>query len=59
MLESIAVVLVALWLVGMVTSTTMGGLIHALLGATIVVIFLIRIGAGATSIGPPRGKDPT
>ena len=53
MLEIIAVVLVALWLLGMITSTMMGGLIHALLGAAIVVILLIRIGAGARSIGPP------
>jgi hypothetical protein len=45
MLEIIAVVLVALWLLGMVTSTTMGGLIHALLVIAIVV-FLIRVVQG-------------
>ena len=31
MLETLAVVLVLLWLVGFVTSYTMGGLIHILL----------------------------
>ena len=30
MLETIAVILIVLWLLGLVTSYTMGGLIHAL-----------------------------
>jgi hypothetical protein len=42
MLETIAVVLIVLWLLGLVTSFTMGGLIHALLVIAIVVI-LIRV----------------
>lgn len=42
MLETIAVVLIILWLVGLVSSYTMGGLIHALLVIAIVVI-LIRV----------------
>jgi hypothetical protein len=42
MLETIAVILVVLWLLGLVTSYTMGGLIHALLVIAIVVI-LIRV----------------
>ena len=42
MLETIAVVLVILWLLGLVTSTTMGGLIHGLLVIAVVVI-LIRV----------------
>jgi hypothetical protein len=42
MLETIIVVLVILWLLGMVTSYTMGGLIHALLVIAIIVI-LIRV----------------
>lgn len=42
MLETIAIVLVALWLLGLVTSYTMGGLIHALLVIAIVVI-LVRV----------------
>lgn len=40
MLETIAVVLVLLWLVGLVTSTTMGGFIHALLVIALVVVVL-------------------
>ncbi|HKQ24007.1 MAG TPA: lmo0937 family membrane protein [Burkholderiales bacterium] len=42
MLETIAVVLVILWLLGFVTSYTMGGLIHVLLVIAVVVI-LIRV----------------
>jgi hypothetical protein len=42
MLETVAVVLLVLWLLGLVTSYTMGGLIHALLVIAVVVI-LIRV----------------
>ncbi|HSN79981.1 MAG TPA: lmo0937 family membrane protein [Rhodoferax sp.] len=42
MLETIAIILVVLWLLGLVTSYTMGGFIHALLVIAIVVI-LIRV----------------
>ncbi|KAF0654204.1 MULTISPECIES: lmo0937 family membrane protein [Cyanophyceae] len=38
MLESIAVVLVVLWLLGLVTSTSLGGLIHLLLVIALIVI---------------------
>ncbi len=40
MLETIAVVLVVLWLLGFVTSNTMGGFIHVLLVIAVVVILL-------------------
>ncbi len=42
MLGTIAVVLIVLWALGLVTSTTMGGLIHVLLVIAIVVI-LVRV----------------
>jgi hypothetical protein len=42
MLETIAVVLVLLWLVGLVSSYTMGGLIHILLVVAVVVV-LVRV----------------
>lgn len=42
MLYTIAVLLLALWLLGLVTSYTMGGLIHVLLVIAVVVV-LIRI----------------
>jgi Family of unknown function (DUF5670) len=42
MLETIAVILIILWLVGFVSSYTMGGLIHILLVIAVVVI-LIRV----------------
>ena len=38
MLYTIAVILVLLWLAGLLTSYSMGGLIHALLVIAIVVI---------------------
>jgi len=40
MLETLVVVLVALWLLGMVSAYTMGGLIHLLLVIAIVVVLL-------------------
>jgi hypothetical protein len=38
MLYTIAVVLVILWLLGLVTSYTMGGLVHALLVIALVLV---------------------
>jgi hypothetical protein len=42
MLQTIAVILLILWLLGMVSSYTIGGFIHILLVLAIVVI-LIRV----------------
>jgi hypothetical protein len=42
MLWTIAVVLIILWLLGLVTSYTMGGFIHVLLVIAIIVL-LIRV----------------
>ena len=42
MLYTVAVILVVLWLLGLVTSTTMGGFIHILLVIAIIVV-LVRI----------------
>jgi hypothetical protein len=42
MLETLAVVLVILWLLGLVSSYTLGGLIHLLLVLAIVVV-LVRV----------------
>ena len=44
MLYTIAVVLVILWLLGLVSSYTMGGFIHVLLVIAIVVVLLSVIG---------------
>ncbi|MDP1931229.1 MAG: lmo0937 family membrane protein [Gammaproteobacteria bacterium] len=40
MLETVAVVLLILWVLGLVSSYTMGGLIHVLLVIAVVVILL-------------------
>ena len=45
MLYTIALVLVILWLLGLVTSYTMGGLIHVLLVIALVVV-LLRVISG-------------
>ncbi|MBA4142130.1 MAG: lmo0937 family membrane protein [Nitrosospira sp.] len=45
MLYTIAVVLIILWLLGLVSSYTMGGFIHVLLVIAIVVV-LVRIISG-------------
>jgi hypothetical protein len=42
MLETIAVILVILWILGLVSSYTMGGFIHILLVVAIVVI-VVRV----------------
>lgn len=49
MLYTIAVVLIILWLLGLVTSTTMGGLVHVLLVIAIVVV-LLRVISGRKPI---------
>lgn len=49
MLETIAVVLLLLWLLGMVSSYTLSGFIHILLVLAIVVV-LIRIIQGRRPI---------
>jgi len=49
MLYTIAVVLVILWLLGLVTSFTMGGLIHILLVIAIVVV-LLRVISGRSPL---------
>jgi hypothetical protein len=45
MLETIAIILVVLWLLGMLTSYTVGGLIHILLVIAVISI-LFRLISG-------------
>lgn len=40
MLETIAIILVVLWLLGFLTSYTMGGFIHILLVIAVIVIVI-------------------
>jgi hypothetical protein len=51
MLETIIVILVVLWLLGLVSSYTMGGFIHVLLVLAVVVL-VIRLLQGRR--GTPR-----
>jgi hypothetical protein len=50
MLEIIAVILIVLWLLGLVSSYTMGGFIHVLLVIAVVVI-LVRVLRGRKPLG--------
>lgn len=49
MLETVAVILVVLWLLGFVSSYTMGGFIHVLLVLAVVVI-VIRVLQGRRAL---------
>jgi len=49
MLYTVAVILLILWLLGLVTSYTIGGLIHVLLVIAIVVV-LLRVISGRKPI---------
>ena len=49
MLWTIAVVLLILWLLGMVSSYTLGGFIHILLALAVIVV-LIRIIQGRSPV---------
>lgn len=52
MLFTIAIILIVLWLLGMITSYTLGGWLHLLLILAIIA-FIVRLVAG-----PPRGPYP-
>ena len=49
MLETIAVLLVILWLLGMVSSYTLGGFIHILLVIAVIVV-IIRVIRGRSPL---------
>jgi hypothetical protein len=50
MLYTIAVILIIMWLLGLVTSTTMGGLIHVLLVIAIIMV-LVNVIQGRRPLG--------
>ena len=52
MLWTIAVVLLLLWALGLVSATTMGGFIHVLLIAALVLV-LVRIIEGRRTVEGP------
>jgi hypothetical protein len=49
MLWTVALILIVLWLLGFVTSTTMGGFLHILLVLAVVVV-LIRVVQGRRAL---------
>ncbi|MET0357168.1 MAG: lmo0937 family membrane protein [Cellvibrio sp.] len=46
MLETIAVILIVLWLLGLVSSYTLGGFIHVLLVVAVITIILRLLRGG-------------
>ena len=54
MVWATAVVLLLLWTLGMISATMMGGLIHVLLGAALVMVVIrVRVIRGRNPIGEP------
>jgi hypothetical protein len=51
MLYSIAIILVLLWLLGLLTSATLGGFIHVLLVIAVIVVLLRVMPAESRSEG--------
>lgn len=49
MLETIAIILIILWLLGLVSSYTLGGFIHVLIVIAVIVI-LVRIIQGRSPL---------
>jgi hypothetical protein len=49
MIYTIAIILILLWLLGLVTSATMGGFIHVLLVIAVVMI-LLRVITGRSPV---------
>jgi hypothetical protein len=52
MIWTIAVIMLVLWLLGLVTSFTLGGFIHLLLVAAIVVVAVRLIQGRSVTSGP-------
>ena len=48
MLYTIAVILLVLWVLGLATSTTMGGLIHILIVVAVVMVLINLLGGRGT-----------
>ena len=49
-LQTVLIVLLVLWVLGMVTANTLGGLIHILLAVAIIVV-LVRVIQGRNPLG--------
>jgi Family of unknown function (DUF5670) len=49
MLYTIAIILIIMWLLGMVTGTTIGGLVHILLVIAVIMI-LVNLISGRRSV---------
>ena len=55
MLETIAIILIVLWLLGMVSGYTLGNFIYVLL-VIAIVLFLVRLISGRTGLSRTRAR---
>jgi len=55
MLWTIAIIILLLWIIGLITSYTLGGFIHVLV-VVAVVLLLVRIIVGRGPKGPGHGS---
>lgn len=49
MLQTLVIILVLLWLLGMVSSYTMGGLVHILLVVALILV-VVRLASGKSAV---------
>ncbi len=49
MLQTLVIILVLLWLLGMVSSYTMGGLVHILLVVALILV-VVRLASGRSAV---------
>jgi hypothetical protein len=49
MLMTLAIILIVLWLLGMITANTMGGIVHVLLVIAVVIV-LVRVIQGRRAV---------
>lgn len=49
MLQTLVIILVLLWLLGMVSSYTMGGLVHILLVVALILV-VVRLASGRSAL---------
>jgi hypothetical protein len=54
MLLTIAVILIVLWLLGMISSYTLGGWLHLLLVVAVIALLVRLIAGPRRPLGPPE-----
>lgn len=58
MIWTIAIISALVWVLGLVTTYTLGGTIHVLLAVAVVLFLIGTLKAGKMSVGPSGGGPP-